>query len=358
MTTAMIERTRLSSGAIVAALLVLSACAGASSRCEDAPFDCPEEWAAWPMRGSAPARYLSDSEQVTDETTGLMWQRAALGDMYRWSQARNHCEDLKLAGHSDWRLPSRLELITLVEYERLSNSPVAVTPGTSNSLPAAAIDAAAFPNTLPAEYWTESYFHGNQTKYGDSSADLAWTVSFATGEFTGEPRELQLPRARCVRTARTATASSSASAPPANSRYTIKSQTVTERATGLTWQRATGPRATSSDAEKYCFNLTLDGVSGFRLPHLKELLTVAAATAEEEPYVDPDAFEAPTASYEGSLWSSTPGAFLQVGSNRYPSNFCVDFADRGRIGGPSNFDATKGVLSERVRCVRGAAGQP
>jgi hypothetical protein len=52
---------------------------------------------------------------VTDKITGLMWQQvesaAVLG-----SQAAAHCTSLALAGHSDWRLPSRIELVSLIDY--------------------------------------------------------------------------------------------------------------------------------------------------------------------------------------------------------------------------------------------------
>lgn len=54
---------------------------------------------------------------LTDNTTGLMWQKVAAGKMI-WVDAHYfHIPALSLGGHSDWRLPTKDELL------RLSNSP-------------------------------------------------------------------------------------------------------------------------------------------------------------------------------------------------------------------------------------------
>jgi len=65
---------------------------------------------------------------VTDNVTGFMWQKQDDGNVYNWYQAtgtydatynpttQDVCSSLNLGGHSDWRLPSRKELITLVDY--------------------------------------------------------------------------------------------------------------------------------------------------------------------------------------------------------------------------------------------------
>ncbi|MDD2337830.1 MAG: DUF1566 domain-containing protein [Geobacteraceae bacterium] len=65
---------------------------------------------------------------VTDDKTGLMWQKQDDGNMYNWYQAsgsydaadnptsQNVCGRLNLGGHSDWRLPSKRELVTILAY--------------------------------------------------------------------------------------------------------------------------------------------------------------------------------------------------------------------------------------------------
>jgi hypothetical protein len=52
---------------------------------------------------------------VTDTGSGLMWQKATAPGTYTWQAALSYCENLSLAGHSDWRLPNRNELESLVD---------------------------------------------------------------------------------------------------------------------------------------------------------------------------------------------------------------------------------------------------
>jgi len=55
---------------------------------------------------------------VTDNCTGLMWQKETAPDEYTWQQALQYCEGLELAGHSDWRLPNVQELHSILDYDR------------------------------------------------------------------------------------------------------------------------------------------------------------------------------------------------------------------------------------------------
>lgn len=66
---------------------------------------------------------------VTDRATRLMWQKSDSGKGMDWQAALAYAEDIKLAGHTDWRLPNAKELQSLVDYSR--------SPGTTDS---AAID--------------------------------------------------------------------------------------------------------------------------------------------------------------------------------------------------------------------------
>ena len=54
---------------------------------------------------------------VTDLTTYLMWQKESVADK-TWQQALKYCEDSTYAGYSDWRLPNKNELASLINYDK------------------------------------------------------------------------------------------------------------------------------------------------------------------------------------------------------------------------------------------------
>ncbi len=66
------------------------------------------------MSGTAFAERCVDNgdETVTDNGTGLMWQKATVGPM-KWDQAMGYASNLHLGGHSGWGLPSKDELVGL-----------------------------------------------------------------------------------------------------------------------------------------------------------------------------------------------------------------------------------------------------
>ncbi|MFH0725632.1 MAG: DUF1566 domain-containing protein [Pseudomonadota bacterium] len=96
---------------------------------------------------------------VTDLTTGLTWQQAEAGAM-TWTEAVDYCENLSLANQDDWRLPSCVELQSIVDYSRRDPS----------------INTAVFPGTMSAGYWSS-------TPYTLQSG-VAWVVDFVDGDVT------------------------------------------------------------------------------------------------------------------------------------------------------------------------------
>ncbi len=96
-------------------------------------------------------------ETVVDTTTGLEWQASPFAESMKHADAVQACAELRLGGHDDWRLPTRTELLTLVDDTRCSP----------------AIDTDAFPNTPNTWFWTSTAYAGDK--------DYAWLVGFGNG---------------------------------------------------------------------------------------------------------------------------------------------------------------------------------
>ena len=112
---------------------------------------------------------VHDNGTVTHNTTGLMWMRCSLGQewsgstcsgsasTYTWQNALQTADGFSYAGYSDWRLPNKNELESIVE-ERC------VSP---------AINTTVFPTTPSNRFWSSS---------PDAYASYdAWHVGFHYG---------------------------------------------------------------------------------------------------------------------------------------------------------------------------------
>jgi len=106
---------------------------------------------------------------------------------------------------------------------------------------------------------------------------------------------------------------SQASAPPG--RYMIANGTVYDTKTHLTWQQAvstsTYPQAA---AVSYCAGLNLNGAT-WRLPTMKELLTIVDLSVPPPgPTIDPAAFPNTPGAYfwSSTLYNGTPGSAWSV----------------------------------------------
>ena len=154
-------------------------------------------------------RYRDDGDgTVTDATTGLQWMRFSLGQewkgvtclgearLYKSQEAIRAAELLNskggYAGHSDWKVPTKEDLLSLVY---LSSGKFA-TWGDSGNRPPANFDAptihqGAFPTTPLRRYWSS-------TSYA-AGLNSTWLVDFNNGSSSGSGRStdcaLRLARA-------------------------------------------------------------------------------------------------------------------------------------------------------------------
>jgi Protein of unknown function (DUF1566) len=231
---------------------------GASYPGQDAQYD-----------GYQPRYQDNDDGTVTDRITGLMWQQDP-GDKMSYSQAVAGADGFSLAGHDDWRLPTIKELYSLIQFS--GEDPSGETgDDTSGLTPFIDSDVFEFsygdPQTsrIIDSQWTTSNVYESTVMNGQ---ECFFGVNFADG------------RIKCYGTG-----------PSPSGYYTIYvrntgtygannfadngDQTVTDNATGLTWQQAdSGEGMIWEDALNYCETLDVAGHDDWRLPNAKELQSI------------------------------------------------------------------------------------
>ena len=117
--------------------------------------------AAWDIA----TRFEVNGDVVTDTLTGLQWQQDPSvnnsGNTLRWKTALNTCNDLDQGGQTDWRLPNRTELNSLVDLAAAN--------------PAGALNDNGFVsvNERASVYWSSSTYA--------LSTGFAWVVDFGDG---------------------------------------------------------------------------------------------------------------------------------------------------------------------------------
>ena len=57
-----------------------------------------------------------------DKETGLIWQVDVPNKEYKWKEAKSYCKNLTLAGESNWKLPSKNELKSILTKKPYKNS--------------------------------------------------------------------------------------------------------------------------------------------------------------------------------------------------------------------------------------------
>ncbi len=153
------------------------------------------EWANWAIPPISPSNYsVNGNDTVTDNVTGLVWQQCAAGlsgsdcatgtvsFYFRFPYAPDaeiYCQSLNLGGWSTgWRLPSLIELESIVDY------------GTERP----SIDATAFPNTPMSGYG----FWASPPSMDWGFGGDYWIVEFQWG-YTGTNGPNSYGYVRCVR---------------------------------------------------------------------------------------------------------------------------------------------------------------
>jgi hypothetical protein len=265
-------------------LALLAACGAEAENESGSNVVDSSRWAAWPMPNSKglglpneqsyEVTGAGEEEVVHDLVTGLDWQRTLATASFSSSAAAVHCDALDYAGYTDWRLPTRLELVSLLDLSRTDP----------------ALSLSAFPSGPSEWYWSSTPDSADPTR--------TWYVYFYFG-YPDVDDGANENRARCVR--------SEASLSRASKHYDVQAQWVRDLNTGLLWQRQISEQSfDATSAAEYCAALAIGQESGFRLPTMKELETLVDER-RFRPAIDVESFpDAPSEHFwSSSAWSGT-----------------------------------------------------
>lgn len=264
-------------------------------------------------------RFKSYGGTVADLYTGLVWSRDAAPSEFplAWREALDFVQSLNTAGFggcTDWRLPNRRELFSLLSHSRINPALPAGHP---------------FENVFPGYYWSAStcarlpdqawYLHlgGAKIYRGMKHAScMVWPVRtppgggssvFQTGQHqcfdeTGLPED-------CSGTLQGA--SVRAGKPWPSPRFSVYADTVADHMTGLTWMKradAAGRPVSWQEGRDLTDRMSRETACGFsdwRMPHIRELESLVDLGAHSPALAGKDLFR----DIRDFYWSATTSRY-------------------------------------------------
>lgn len=191
-----------------------------------------------------------DGRVITDKTTGLTWANKLPDASMSWEDASAWCEELDFGDKDDWRLPTRIEAISVASFDSESGfltiqpqSKTAFTPATGSD---------------PC-FWTASTF---------PKSAAHWRV---WNDRIGDYSTAQTCFPRCVR-------GGPAIGEPKDPAYELKNGLIWDPRTKLLWEaKPQAAKTTWESAVDRCNALVIDGHK-MRLPWIKELASIVDET--------------------------------------------------------------------------------
>ena len=324
----------------------------AQSKCYNASVEIPCSSSSFAgqdaqYEGNAPHYQDNGDGTVTDLVTGLMWQQDP-GTKMTFDQAVEGAASFDLAGYHDWRLPTIKELYSLI---LLDGTDVSVCAhGTCTATPF--IDTRYFKfsygDASAGERMIDSQF-ASSTKYlGTVMDDREGTfgVNFADGRIKGYPIAYPTNKTFYVLYVR------GSSGYGQNSFVDNGDATITDNATGLTWQQSdSGAGMDWQAALSYCEDLNFAGASDWRLPNAKELQSIV------------DYSRSPDTTHSAAIDPvfNVSAITDEAGQTDYPfywsSSTHIDSSGQGSTAAYVAFGKALGYWNDAWRDVHGAGAQ-
>lgn len=224
---------------------------------------------------------------ITDNISGLTWEQD-MGSKITYSDAFIKADTMALGGFEDWRVPTIKELYSLILFSGRVSGATAIKMFIDTDYFIQPLgDPGLGEREIDAQTWSSTQYTG-LTMNGDSTL---FGVNFVDGRIKGYPKyqpgtQNTVPRTMYFRMVR------------GNPAYGLNEfsrdndAVITDRATGLMWQRTDdGVMRDWEEALAYAESLELGGYDDWRLPNAKELQSIVDYTrspqATGSPAIDP-----------------------------------------------------------------------
>jgi hypothetical protein len=222
-----------------------------------------------------------------DINTGLMWElkspeKDAVNNdkaLYNLKEAYEHINNLNkcnFGGFSDWRMPNREELRSIVLY--------------NDEIPA--INTQFFPETQTEFYWCDDSYALNK--------NMQWGVYFGYGCSICYSNHKFYP-VRAVRGGFNPIFGN----PQKYNLIVNKDKTVTDVNTGLMWMQDEPGETSLIEALQFCKNLELGDYHDWRLPSIKEIASLVNLLCPDGNWFNKEVFPEIKTKPLGFYWSST-----------------------------------------------------
>lgn len=164
-------------------------CTGRECGADGCGGSCGECATGWQCGGEQVCEWTEEGTWAQIDS-GLVWQIVPMGGAMNWEDAKTHCGELSLGGHSSWRLPDIGELRSLIrgcpEAEVGSNTCNVQEGGCLTTLCNEFCTCSDWDGPADGCYWPDE-MQGDCSSYWSSSAlaghaDFAWAVDFDLGK--------------------------------------------------------------------------------------------------------------------------------------------------------------------------------
>ncbi|VFQ46164.1 DUF1566 domain-containing protein [Desulfoluna butyratoxydans] len=279
---------------------------------------------------------------VRDKVTGLVWEVKSDANKklkYFWGAAPSESSDLyvddflqtlntkQYAGCNDWRMPTIYELAALGSHIDDDTEDIVKT------------DTDYFPNTnLDTFYWSSSPYISEFPSVGAFDFRKFLTACGFTHDIT-------YPGIGLIPGSKQALCFRAVSGMPqegiARFHQNQGEFTVTDTETGLMWELESADKYATGTfdwdgALEYCNTLTLDGYQDWRLPTMKEILSIINCNATEN-YLYSEIFKNTKAGQTDQYWTSTFSKMPAPNETKAP--LCISFHNYGIYSGKRGLHA-------------------